>query len=172
MSSTLMRVLSSTTAHDQTDVFDSIVFRFSRSSQLRATPLVSTLTVSPVTSVLNGTKISCMEFASTDPPKTTTVYIINSTSLVVDYEEVITTDGVVVDLHWTTDNNPSISYLVHIWDLESNESRRINVSSSTRANFELAFNTFYNVSVVANVCDETIATAYVELKYGESCRNY
>ena len=90
----------------------------------------------------------------------------------VDYEEVITTEGVVVDLHWTTDMyNPLVSYLVHIRCLQSNESQRLNVSSSTRVNFELAFNTFYNVSVVATVCDEIIATAYVELKYGESCRN-
>ena len=75
-----MRVLSSTTSHDQTDVFDSIVFRFSRTSELGATPLASTLTISPVNSVLNGTKISCMEFASTDPPASTAIHVVSGTS--------------------------------------------------------------------------------------------
>ena len=61
MTTHLSAIVTSSTMHDQIRVLDSIVFLFSRSSELRVSPLLSTLFINPVKSIMNGTRISCSE---------------------------------------------------------------------------------------------------------------
>ena len=63
----LRSTVTSTTLHDDTQVMDSIVFTFIRSSELRVLPLVSSLYIDPVRGGLNGTIISCGEGRGDDP---------------------------------------------------------------------------------------------------------
>ena len=76
----LRSTITSTTLHDDTQVMDSIVFTFIRSSKLEVLPLVSSLYIDPVRGGLNGTIISCGEGRGDDPATSanTTLYIIGN----------------------------------------------------------------------------------------------
>ena len=76
----LSAIVSISTKYDQTHVLDSVIFTFSRSSELEALPLASGLLISPVKNGVNGTRISCNEGLNSNEGNSvnTTVFIIRS----------------------------------------------------------------------------------------------
>ena len=84
------------------------------------------------------------------------------------YEEQISTDSIIVDLHWNVESdNPLTSYHVSVTNLLTNETSMINVINNSRASLMLNFNILYNVSISEWVCGEIRATNYTLFHYGE-----
>ena len=83
---------------------------------------------------------------------------------VVEYEEYFGVDTVTVSLWWTNESaHPLVMY--HVYATPS--SVVTIVTSNTRANVTLSYNTQYVVSVMADFCGLNNATANIELNYGE-----
>jgi hypothetical protein len=70
-------IITSTAMIQPTRTINSSVVRFVRRSELRGTPLISSLLIDSVSLGLNGTRITCREsFSTTTPGATTMIYII------------------------------------------------------------------------------------------------
>ena len=80
MTPRLSSTISSTNQNARTEILDSMIFTFSRSSELNALPLTSTLVVRLVQNSLNGTRISCTEGLGgvTETSANTTVCIVGN----------------------------------------------------------------------------------------------
>ena len=83
---------------------------------------------------------------------------------VVEYEEYFGVNTVTVSLWWT---NESAHSLVMYHVIATPSSDVTIVTSNTTANVTLSYNTLYVVSVVADFCGQSNATANIELHYGE-----
>ena len=69
-------IISSTAMTQPTRTISSSVISFVRRSELRSTPLTSSMMVGSVSLGLNGIRITCSELVGTTRSETTTIYII------------------------------------------------------------------------------------------------
>ena len=72
-------IISSTAMTQLTRMINSSIVTFSRRSEPRSSPLISSMIIGSVTVGLNGTRITCMEFGATTEA-TTVIYIVSSQS--------------------------------------------------------------------------------------------
>ena len=81
----------------------------------------------------------------------------------VDFEEEFGEERVTIHLNWTQSENSLVSYSISV---VPRSGITVSIIESTIANLTLAYNTPYNVTVVADFCDQRNATALIALNYG------
>ena len=72
-------IISSTAMAQPTRMINSSIVTFTRRSELRSSPLISSMIIGSVSMGLNGTRITCMEFGATTEANTV-IYIVPSQS--------------------------------------------------------------------------------------------
>ena len=72
-------------------------------------------------------------------------------------------EGVTVLLNWTLPDNPLVSYNISVYPRNGST---ISIIDSTKNNLTLAYNTLYNVTIVADFCGQRITTK-IEFTYGK-----
>ena len=188
----VQRDITSTQRSQEIVTVDSTVLIFTKTSELGAQPLESTLEISSVGQSLNGSTITCMESSTRDMASmaTTTIHIVrendgrllaDATSLKHEYhltlmcttayrpnppnvslEEKFRVDNVTVVLQWTEELKNSLV----TYDVRVEPMAHV-ISSNGRANLTLSYNTLYNVSVVADVCGRMNETTSHVVNYGK-----
>lgn len=85
-----------------------------------------------------------------------------------DFEEEFGEERVTIHMNWTQSENSLVSYSVSV--VPRNGST-ISIIDSTKANVTLTYNTPYNMTVVADFCEERNATTLIKFSYGK-CNYY
>ena len=81
----------------------------------------------------------------------------------VDFEEEFGLERVTIHMNWTKSENSLVFYRVSVIPRSG---ITVSIIDSATANLTLAYNTPYNVTVVADFCGQMNATALIALNYG------